>query len=45
MTFEVPGSSGPDHGELRCEVRAVADFFRAMSILLQDEGSTLDRLR
>lgn len=28
----------------RDEVRAVADFFRAMSILFRDEGSTLDRL-
>lgn len=28
----------------RDEVRAVADYFRAMSILFRDEGSTLDRL-
>ncbi|MBX3731705.1 MAG: TolC family protein [Verrucomicrobiae bacterium] len=28
----------------RDEVRAVADYFRAMSVLFRDEGSTLDRL-
>jgi len=28
----------------RDEVRALADYFRAMSVLFRDEGSTLDRL-